>query len=50
MRCASCGEQILGDPVWVDNMPYCCEQCADVGPLDEDAEEEEWEKEESWEE
>jgi hypothetical protein len=50
MKCASCGEKILGDPVWLNDKPYCCEECADVGPFEEEEEEEEWEKEESWEE
>ena len=46
MRCASCGEEITGDPVWRDHDPYCCEECADVGPFDEDMEECEEELEE----
>lgn len=50
MRCASCGEKIVGDPVWVDDNPYCCEECADIGCLEDEVDEEEWEKEESWEE
>jgi hypothetical protein len=50
VKCASCGEVILGTPVWVDDHPYCCEECADVGPLEEEIEQEEWEREETWEE
>jgi hypothetical protein len=50
MKCASCGEKIKGEPVWRDNEPYCCEECADIGPFDYEEEEEEREKQESWEE
>jgi endogenous inhibitor of DNA gyrase (YacG/DUF329 family) len=41
MKCASCGEIIKGDPVWRDEKPYCSEECADIGPFDEEEEEEE---------
>jgi hypothetical protein len=48
MKCASCGEEIMGDLVWRDDDPYCCEECADIGPLDDEQEEfkEEFEEEE----
>jgi len=41
LKCASCGEEIKGDPVWKDEKPYCSEECADIGPFDEEEEEEE---------
>jgi len=46
MNCASCGEKIKGDPVWRDEKPYCSEECADIGPFDEEEGEEEEEYEE----
>ncbi len=49
MKCASCGDTIKGDPLWVDDLPYCCEECADMGPFEEE-EERERETEETWEE
>jgi hypothetical protein len=56
MKCASCGDAIKSDPLWVDDLPYCCEECADMGPFEEDEqeeerveeEEEEKEMEETW--
>jgi hypothetical protein len=45
MKCASCGDVIKGDPLWVDDLPYCCEECADMGPFEEDQEEEDEEAE-----
>ncbi len=40
MKCDSCGERIEGDPIWVDGGAYCSEECAEVGPLmDEDDDE-----------
>lgn len=42
MKCTSCGEKIKGKPVWVDDDPYCSEECA--GTISE--EDEEFEKEE----
>jgi hypothetical protein len=47
MKCASCGDVIKGEPMWVDDLPYCCEECADMGPFEE--EEEGREREEMWE-
>ncbi len=32
MKCACCGEIIEGDPIWADDMPYCSEECAEIGP------------------
>jgi predicted nucleic acid-binding Zn ribbon protein len=46
MNCASCGDKIKGEPIWKDDEAYCSEECADMGPLDEDLEEEEEEEEE----
>jgi hypothetical protein len=54
MKCASCGNLIKGDPLWVDDLPYCCEECADMGPFEEDEpgeeeeEEEEMQTEDAW--
>ncbi len=44
MKCASCQEKIKGDPVWRDDEPYCSDECADMGPIEE--EERDWEEEE----
>ncbi len=33
-RCASCNDEILGDPVIRDGKCYCCEGCAGGGPCD----------------
>ncbi len=46
MNCASCGDKIKGEPIWVEDEPYCSEECADMGPLDEDEEFDEEEEEE----
>ncbi|MGB8657303.1 MAG: hypothetical protein WCE90_05905 [Candidatus Zixiibacteriota bacterium] len=46
MHCASCGDKIKGEPIWKDDEPYCSEECANMGPLDEDEELEEEEEEE----
>lgn len=40
MRCTNCGEVIEGEPVWVEDEPYCCQECADEMILeDEECEE-----------
>ena len=44
MKCASCGEKIKGKPVWVGDDPYCCDECADVGSVEDEESEEEEEK------
>jgi hypothetical protein len=44
MKCASCGEKIKGKPEWRDDKPYCSDECADMGPTEE--EEKEWKEEE----
>lgn len=44
MECASCGEKVKGDPVWKVNHPYCSDECAKMGPFEE--EEGDWEEEE----
>jgi hypothetical protein len=45
MKCTCCGEKIKGEPVWIDNDPYCCDECADMEPaMDDDIEEEDEEK------
>ena len=46
MKCASCGDKIKGDPVWMDDEAYCSEECADMGPVEEEEPEEEEEEEE----
>ncbi len=33
MKCASCGEIMEGDPMWVDGEAYCSEECAEAGPI-----------------
>ena len=50
MKCASCGKKIKGKPVWRDDQPYCSDECADRGPIEEEEKEEEWEEEEEKEE
>jgi hypothetical protein len=47
MMCASCGDKIKGDPVWMDDEVYCSEECADMGPVEEEEPEEEEEEEEN---
>lgn len=44
VKCAWCGETINSDPVWRDEELYCSDECADMGPFEE--EEEKWEEEE----
>jgi hypothetical protein len=46
MKCASCGDKIKGDPVWMDDEAYCSEECADMGPVEEEEPEEEEKEEE----
>ncbi len=46
MKCASCGDKIKGEPIWIDDDPFCSEECADIGPMDDDDEFEEEEEEE----
>jgi ribosome-binding protein aMBF1 (putative translation factor) len=46
MKCACCGDKIKGDPIWVNDDPYCCEECADAGPIEEEEIEVEDEEEE----
>ena len=33
MRCVSRGMIIEGDPIWVEGEVYCCDECAEIGPL-----------------
>jgi hypothetical protein len=46
MNCASCGDKIKGEPIWLDDEPYCSQECADLGPVEEDEEYEEEEEDE----
>ena len=39
MRCVNCREVITGEPVWVEDEPYCCQECADEMFLEEESEE-----------
>jgi hypothetical protein len=45
MKCACCGEKIKGEPVWVGDDPYCCEECADMGAVEDEELEMEEDKE-----
>jgi hypothetical protein len=40
MRCVNCGEVITGEPVWVEDEPYCCQECADEMFFEEEESEE----------
>jgi len=46
MKCASCGEEIEGKPIWKDDKPYCSEECADMESMEEEEEKEDEEEEE----
>jgi len=46
MNCASCGDKIKGEPIWLEDEPYCSQECADLGPVEEDEEYEEEEEDE----
>lgn len=48
MKCASCGTRIKGDPVWVDDEPYCSEECAGMEPSDDEEIEYEEDKQDAW--
>jgi hypothetical protein len=43
MRCVNCGEVITGEPVWVEDEPYCCQECADEMFFEEEESEESFE-------
>jgi hypothetical protein len=48
MQCVSCGKKIKGEPVWVDSEPYCSQECADMGPDENEEIEGEEEDEDKW--
>ncbi len=50
MRCASCGEIIEGAPIWRDDEAYCSEECAEIGPLADDYDQDYEDYEEEYEE
>ncbi len=46
MICVGCGDKIIGEPYWVENQPFCCEECAAVDSeeeFDEELDNEEFE-------
>jgi hypothetical protein len=36
VRCTNCREVIEGEPVWVEDEPYCCQECADEMSFDDE--------------
>ncbi|PJA30254.1 MAG: DNA gyrase inhibitor YacG [candidate division Zixibacteria bacterium CG_4_9_14_3_um_filter_46_8] len=42
MICVGCGDKIVGKPYWIEDQPFCSQECAEAGMDDGEMLEEEY--------